>query len=55
MGERGDRVLAALDQVAQAHGETMPAVALRWLADLLPMQDLELADDELQALDDASR
>jgi hypothetical protein len=24
------------------------------LAGLLPMQDLELADDELQALDDAS-
>jgi aryl-alcohol dehydrogenase-like predicted oxidoreductase len=73
-GERGDRVLAALEEVARAHDVPMPAVALRWLADrptvvapiasgrsveqladLLPMQDLELADDELQALDDASR
>jgi aryl-alcohol dehydrogenase-like predicted oxidoreductase len=72
-GERGDRVLAALEEVARAHDAPMPAVALRWLADrptvvapiasarsleqladLLPMQDLVLADDELQALDDAS-
>jgi aryl-alcohol dehydrogenase-like predicted oxidoreductase len=74
VGERGDRVLAALEEVARAHDVPVPAVALRWLADqptvvapiasgrsveqlaeLLPMQDLELADDELQALDDASR
>jgi aryl-alcohol dehydrogenase-like predicted oxidoreductase len=74
VGERGDRVLAALEQVARAHAVPMPAVALRWLADqptvvapiasgrsveqlaaLLPMQDLELADDELQLLTDASR
>jgi aryl-alcohol dehydrogenase-like predicted oxidoreductase len=73
VGERGDRVLAALDRVAEAHGVPMPAVALRWLADqpavvapiasardveqlaaLLPMEDLELADDELQVLTDAS-
>lgn len=73
VGERGDRVLAVLAQVAEARGEPMPAVALRWLADqpavvapiasarsveqlagLLPMQDLALADDERQALDDAS-
>jgi aryl-alcohol dehydrogenase-like predicted oxidoreductase len=72
-GEKGDRVLAALAQVADAHGVPMPAVALRWLADrpgvvapiasgrsveqladLLPMQDLELADDDLQVLNDAS-
>jgi aryl-alcohol dehydrogenase-like predicted oxidoreductase len=73
VGERGDRVLTALADVARAHDVPMPAVALRWLADrptvvapiasartveqladLLPMQDLELADDELQALTDAS-
>ncbi len=33
VGERGDRVLAALGQVAEAHGMPLPAVALRWLAD----------------------
>jgi aryl-alcohol dehydrogenase-like predicted oxidoreductase len=33
VGERGDRVLAALRQVAEEHGEPVPAVALRWLAD----------------------
>jgi aryl-alcohol dehydrogenase-like predicted oxidoreductase len=33
MGEKGDRVLAALDEVARAHGVTGAAVALRWLAD----------------------
>jgi aryl-alcohol dehydrogenase-like predicted oxidoreductase len=33
VGERGDRVLAALQEVARAHGVPMPAVALRWLAD----------------------
>jgi aryl-alcohol dehydrogenase-like predicted oxidoreductase len=73
VGERGDRVLGALAQVADAHGVPIAAVALRWLADqptvvapiasarsveqladLLPMQDLELADDELQVLTDAS-
>jgi aryl-alcohol dehydrogenase-like predicted oxidoreductase len=73
VGERGDRVLAALEQVARAHGVPMAAVALRWLADqptvvspiasgrsveqlaeLLPMQDLVLTDDELQLLTDAS-
>ena len=32
-GEKGDRVLAALAQVADAHGVSMAAVALRWLAD----------------------
>jgi len=74
VGERGDRVLAALRTVAAEHGAPLPAVALRWLADqptvvapiasgrsveqladLLPMQDLELTEGELQALDDASR
>ncbi|SDP00564.1 Predicted oxidoreductase [Klenkia soli] len=73
VGEQGDRVLAALQQVADAHGTTGSAVALRWLADrptvvapiasgrsveqladLLPMLDLRLADDERAALDDAS-
>jgi len=73
LGERGDRVLAALQEVARAHDVPITAVALRWLADqptvvapiasgrnveqladLLPMQDLVLADDELQVLDDAS-
>ncbi len=33
VGERGDRVLAALGQVADAHGVPVAAVALRWLAD----------------------
>jgi aryl-alcohol dehydrogenase-like predicted oxidoreductase len=33
IGERGDRVLAALREIADAHGEPVPAVALRWLAD----------------------
>jgi aryl-alcohol dehydrogenase-like predicted oxidoreductase len=33
VGERGDRVLAALAQVADAYGVPLPAVALRWLAD----------------------
>jgi aryl-alcohol dehydrogenase-like predicted oxidoreductase len=73
VGERGDRVLAALGRVAEAHGVTVAAVALRWLADrptvvspiasgrsveqladLLPMQDLVLTDEETQALDAAS-
>jgi aryl-alcohol dehydrogenase-like predicted oxidoreductase len=73
VGEKGDRVLRAVRQVAQARGVPVAAVALRWLADqptvvapiasardveqladLLPMQDLKLAGDELQALNDAS-
>ena len=33
MGERGDRVLAALGEVATEHGVSLAAVALRWLAD----------------------
>jgi aryl-alcohol dehydrogenase-like predicted oxidoreductase len=33
VGEKGDRVLAALAQVADAHAVTSAAVALRWLAD----------------------
>src|SRR4051795_3247555 len=74
VGEKGDRVLAALSQVAEAHGVTGAAVALRWLADqptvtapiasgrsveqladLLPMLDLVLTDDERKHLTDASR
>ena len=73
VGERGDRVLAALRQVAEAHGVTVAAVALRWLADrptvvapiasgrsveqladVLPMQDLVLTEEQTQALDTAS-
>jgi aryl-alcohol dehydrogenase-like predicted oxidoreductase len=73
VGEKGDRVLRAVRQVAQARGVPVAAVALRWLADqptvvapiasardveqladLLPMQDLKLAADELQVLNDAS-
>jgi aryl-alcohol dehydrogenase-like predicted oxidoreductase len=72
-GEKGDRVLGALAQVAEAQGVPMPAVALRWLADqpgvvapiasgrsveqlaeLLPMQDLVLTDEQRQLLADAS-
>ena len=73
VGEKGDRVLAALQEVADAHGVTGAAVTLRWLADqptvtapiasgrsvdqladLLPMQDLVLTDDERRHLTDAS-
>ncbi|MGY1609444.1 MULTISPECIES: aldo/keto reductase [unclassified Geodermatophilus] len=73
LGERGDRVLAALAEVASAHGVSQAAVALRWLADqptvtapiasardvdqladLLPVQDLVLTDDERAALTAAS-
>ena len=73
IGDRGDRVLAALRDVAAAHGVTMAAVALRWLADqptvtspiasgrnvdqlaeLLPMQDLVLTDEQRRLLAEAS-
>jgi aryl-alcohol dehydrogenase-like predicted oxidoreductase len=73
VGEKGDRVLSALQEVADAHGVTGSAVALRWLADqptitapiasgrsvdqladLLPMLDLVLTDDERRRLTDAS-
>jgi aryl-alcohol dehydrogenase-like predicted oxidoreductase len=73
VGEKGDRVLAALAEVAAAYGVTPAAVALRWLAEqptvvspiasarsveqlaeLLPMQDLVLTEDELQLLSDVS-
>jgi aryl-alcohol dehydrogenase-like predicted oxidoreductase len=73
VGERGDRVLTALGQVADAHGVPVAAVALRWLADrptvvspiasgrsveqladLLPMQDLVLTQEETRLLDEAS-
>lgn len=73
VGEKGDRVLAALAEVADAHAVTGAAVALRWLADspavtapiasgrsveqladLLPMLDLVLTDEERQRLTDAS-
>jgi aryl-alcohol dehydrogenase-like predicted oxidoreductase len=72
-GERGDRVLAALAEVATAQDVPLPAVALRWLADqptvvapiasgrsveqladLLPMQDLVLTDEQRRLLTDAS-
>ena len=73
VGERGDRVLAALAEVARAHEVPTSAVALRWLADqptvvapiasgrtvdqladLLPMQDLSLTDEQRRLLTDAS-
>jgi aryl-alcohol dehydrogenase-like predicted oxidoreductase len=73
VGAKGDRVLSALQEIAEAHAVTGAAVALRWLADqptvtapiasgrsvdqladLLPMQDLVLADAERQSLTDAS-
>jgi aryl-alcohol dehydrogenase-like predicted oxidoreductase len=73
VGEKGDRVLAALDQVAQEQQVPLPAVALRWLADqptvvapiasgrsveqlaeLLPMQDVVLTDEQRRLLTDAS-
>jgi aryl-alcohol dehydrogenase-like predicted oxidoreductase len=73
VGEKGDRVLSALAAVADAHGVTGAAVALRWLADqptvtapiasgrsvdqladLLPMLDLVLTEDERRSLTDAS-
>ncbi|WP_040337627.1 aldo/keto reductase [Candidatus Blastococcus massiliensis] len=73
VGERGDRVLGALGEVAREHGVPVPAVALRWLADqptvvapiasgrsveqlaeLLPMRDLVLTDDQRRRLDEAS-
>ncbi|MGY1856526.1 aldo/keto reductase [Modestobacter sp. SYSU DS0290] len=73
VGEKGDRVLAALQQVADAQGVTGAAVALRWLADqptvtapiasgrdveqladLLPMLDLVLTDEQRQLLTEAS-
>ncbi len=73
VGEKGDRVLGALDEVAQEHGVPVAAVALRWLADqptvvapiasarsveqladLLPMRDLVLTDEQEKRLTDAS-
>jgi aryl-alcohol dehydrogenase-like predicted oxidoreductase len=73
VGEKGDRVLAALREVGDQTGVPMPAVALRWLADqptvtapiasgrnveqladLLPMQDLRLTDEQRALLTDAS-
>jgi aryl-alcohol dehydrogenase-like predicted oxidoreductase len=73
LGERGDRVLAALRTVADEQAVPVPAVALRWLADqptvvapiasgrnveqlaeLLPMQDLVLTDEQRKLLTDAS-
>jgi len=73
VGEKGDRVLGALGEVAREHGVPVAAVALRWLADqptvvapiasartveqladLLPMTDLVLADEQRQRITDAS-
>ncbi|HEU4657564.1 MAG TPA: aldo/keto reductase [Capillimicrobium sp.] len=70
---RGPRVLAALDEIAAAHGTTVAAVALAWLvaqptvasaiasarnpeqlADLLPVAELQLTDDEVARLSAAS-
>jgi aryl-alcohol dehydrogenase-like predicted oxidoreductase len=73
LDERGIAVLGALDEVAAAHGATVAAVALAWLAaqpgvvspiasarspeqlaELLPMAGLDLGDDELRRLTEAS-
>ncbi len=73
VGEKGDRVLAALAEVAAEQGVSGAAVALRWLrdqptvtapiasgrsvdqlADLLPMLDLVLTDDQRRRLTEAS-
>jgi aryl-alcohol dehydrogenase-like predicted oxidoreductase len=73
VGEKGDRVLAVLEEVARDRGVPVAAAALRWLADqptvvspiasarsveqlaeLLPMQDLVLTDDERRLLSEAS-
>src|SRR3954449_9447580 len=73
VGEKGDRVLDALGEVAQEQGVPVAAVALRWLADqptvvapiasarsveqladLLPMADLVLTDEQRQRITDAS-
>lgn len=70
---RGERVLRALDEIADVHSTTVAAVALAWLVsqptvvsaiasartpdqlnDLLPMAQLELRDDELDELGNAS-
>jgi aryl-alcohol dehydrogenase-like predicted oxidoreductase len=70
---RGERVLAALDEVAAAHRVPVAAVSLAWLlaqptvvapiasartpeqlADLLPMAELTLSEDELRLLGDAA-
>ena len=73
VGEKGDRVLGVLGEVAQEHVVPVAAVALRWLADqptvvapiasartveqladLLPMADLVLTDEQRQRITDAS-
>ena len=73
LDERGRRVLAALDEVAAAHGVPVAAVAIAWLlakpgvsapiasartpqqlADVLPGVTLQLTDDEISRLDEAS-
>jgi aryl-alcohol dehydrogenase-like predicted oxidoreductase len=73
LDDRGRAVLAALDEVAAAHGVAPAAVAVAWLAakpgvvapiasarsveqlhDVLSAVDLELSDDEIERLDEAS-
>jgi aryl-alcohol dehydrogenase-like predicted oxidoreductase len=73
LNDRGLAVLAALDEIAAAHGVSVAAVALAWLAaqptvvapiasatspeqlaDLLQSVSLELGEDELRRLTDAS-
>jgi aryl-alcohol dehydrogenase-like predicted oxidoreductase len=70
---RGPATLQVLARIAEAHGTTMPAVALAWLAaqptvtapiasardteqfaELLPMLELRLSDDEIAQLRAAS-
>jgi aryl-alcohol dehydrogenase-like predicted oxidoreductase len=73
LDDRGRQVLATLDEVAAAHGASVTAVSLAWLAaqptilaplasarsvdqlpDLIASTEIELAADELAALDSAS-
>ena len=72
LDDRGERVLAALDEISAAHGTSPAAIALAWLGtratvaapiasashasqvdDLLAVATIELAPDELRALDEA--
>ena len=73
LGSKGEAVLGALDEVAGAHGVSVAAVAIAWLAakpgvrspiasartpeqlaDVLPGVTLQLTDDQLTRLDEAS-
>jgi aryl-alcohol dehydrogenase-like predicted oxidoreductase len=72
-GERADRVVAAMEEIARQHGASLAAVAIAWLlakpgvaspiasartpeqlADVLPGVSLQLTDDQIATLDEAS-